>query len=129
MRTESDVLVRSCGRYLIAVPNGEVPMSSREIVATERNGKPCLLRYAFAFRECCGDDYYSSQLLSHFLLHCGSGLKVAQSPASSVSVAPRLCISKGSRPRRRFKQRTTAWPAGPTASCCRAMPAPSPSSS
>lgn len=37
-----------------------------------------LLRYAFAFRERCGDDYYSSRLLSHFLLHCGSGLKVAQ---------------------------------------------------
>ena len=37
-----------------------------------------LLQYAFAFRERCGDDYYSSRLLSHFLLHCGSGLKVAQ---------------------------------------------------
>lgn len=37
-----------------------------------------LLRYAFAFRERCGDDYYSNRLLSHFLLHCDSGLKVAQ---------------------------------------------------
>ena len=37
-----------------------------------------LLQYAFAFRERCGDDYYSRRLLSHFLLHCGSGLKVAQ---------------------------------------------------
>jgi transposase len=37
-----------------------------------------LLRYAFAFRQRCGDDYYSSRLLSHFLLHCNSGLKVAQ---------------------------------------------------
>ena len=37
-----------------------------------------LLQYAFAFRERCGDDYYSNRLLSHFLLHCGSGLKVAQ---------------------------------------------------
>ena len=37
-----------------------------------------LLQYAFAFRERCGDDYYSSRLLSHFLLHCDSGLKVAQ---------------------------------------------------
>jgi transposase len=37
-----------------------------------------LLHYAFAFRRRCGDDYYSSRLLSHFLLHCGSGLKVAQ---------------------------------------------------
>ena len=37
-----------------------------------------LLQYTFAFRERCGDDYYSSRLLSHFLLHCESGLKVAQ---------------------------------------------------
>ena len=37
-----------------------------------------LLRAAFAFRQRCGDDYYSSRLLSHFLLHCDSGLKVAQ---------------------------------------------------
>jgi len=37
-----------------------------------------LLLYAFAFRERCGDDYYSNRLLSHFLLHCDSGLKVAQ---------------------------------------------------
>jgi transposase len=37
-----------------------------------------LLQCAFAFREHCGDDYYSSRLLSHFLLHCRSGLKVAQ---------------------------------------------------
>jgi len=37
-----------------------------------------LLQAAFAFRQRCGDDYYSSRLLSHFLLHCASGLKVAQ---------------------------------------------------
>src|SRR5262245_36178183 len=37
-----------------------------------------LLRAAFAFRQCQGDDYYSSRLLGHFLLHCRSGLKVAQ---------------------------------------------------
>jgi transposase len=37
-----------------------------------------LLQYAFVFRERCGDDYYSNRLLSHFLLHCDSGLKVAQ---------------------------------------------------
>ncbi len=37
-----------------------------------------LLQYAFAFRQRCGEDYYSSRLLSHFLLHCNSGLKVAQ---------------------------------------------------
>jgi transposase len=44
-------------------------------LAAEQRG---LLQYAFAFRQRCGDDYYSSRLLSHFLLHCGSGLKVAQ---------------------------------------------------
>ena len=37
-----------------------------------------LLQHAFAFRQRCGADYYSSRLLSHFLLHCNSGLKVAQ---------------------------------------------------
>ena len=37
-----------------------------------------LLQAAFAFRQRCGDDYYSGRLLSHFLLHCDSGLKVAQ---------------------------------------------------
>jgi len=37
-----------------------------------------LLQYAFAFRQRCGDDYYSCRLLSHFLLHCDSGFKVAQ---------------------------------------------------
>src|SRR5579864_134414 len=37
-----------------------------------------LLQAAFAFRQRCGDDYYSIRLLSHFLLHCNSGLKVAQ---------------------------------------------------
>jgi hypothetical protein len=37
-----------------------------------------LLQAAFAFRQRCGDDYYSSRMLSHFLLHCDSGLKVAQ---------------------------------------------------
>src|ERR1700740_2001079 len=37
-----------------------------------------LLQGAFAFRQHCGDDYYSSRLLSHFLLHSDCGLKVAQ---------------------------------------------------
>jgi hypothetical protein len=37
-----------------------------------------VLRGAFAFRQRCGGDYYSSRLLSHFLLHCDCGLKVAQ---------------------------------------------------
>jgi transposase len=37
-----------------------------------------LLQAAFRFRQRQGDDYYSTRLLSHFLLHCGTGLKVAQ---------------------------------------------------
>src|SRR5436309_10351654 len=37
-----------------------------------------LLGAAFRFRQRCGDDYYSTRLLSHFLLHCDCGLKVAQ---------------------------------------------------
>ncbi len=37
-----------------------------------------LLRAAFAFRQSQGDDYYSSRVLGHFLLHGHSGLKVAQ---------------------------------------------------
>src|SRR5688572_22004297 len=37
-----------------------------------------LLQAAFAFRRRCGDDYYSIRLLSHFLLHCDSHLKIAQ---------------------------------------------------
>jgi hypothetical protein len=46
-----------------------------ERLSAEQRG---LLQAAFAFRQRCGDDYYSSRLLSHFLLHCDSGLKVAQ---------------------------------------------------
>jgi len=37
-----------------------------------------LLRAVFRFRQRQGSDYYSTRLLSHFLLHCGCGLKVAQ---------------------------------------------------
>jgi len=36
-----------------------------------------LLRAAFRFCQSQGTDYYSSRILGHFLLHCGSGLKVA----------------------------------------------------
>jgi transposase len=36
-----------------------------------------LLRAAFRFRQGQGTDYYSSRILGHFLLHCGSGLTVA----------------------------------------------------
>jgi hypothetical protein len=37
-----------------------------------------LLQAAFRFRQQQGSDYYSTRLLGHFLLHCSSGLKVAQ---------------------------------------------------
>jgi len=37
-----------------------------------------VLQSAFCFRQQVGADYYSTRLLSHFLLHCGSGLAVAQ---------------------------------------------------
>src|SRR5436190_631632 len=37
-----------------------------------------LLQAVFHFRQEQGYDYYSTRLLGHFLLHCHSGLKVAQ---------------------------------------------------
>jgi len=37
-----------------------------------------ILKAAYHFRESCGDDYYSTRVLSHFLLHAQTGLKVAQ---------------------------------------------------
>lgn len=37
-----------------------------------------LLEASFRFVVCCGGDYYSRRVLSHFLLHCGFGLKVSQ---------------------------------------------------
>src|SRR4051812_7524490 len=37
-----------------------------------------LLHAAFRFRHGRGDDYYTRRLLSHVLLHCDCGLKVAQ---------------------------------------------------
>jgi transposase len=36
-----------------------------------------LLQTAFHFRQAQGSDYYSTRLLSHFLLHCDSGLSIA----------------------------------------------------
>jgi hypothetical protein len=37
-----------------------------------------VLQSAHCFREGCGTDYYSQRILTHYLLHCGTGLKVAQ---------------------------------------------------
>jgi hypothetical protein len=36
-----------------------------------------LVQAVFRFRQRQGSDYYSTRLLSHFLLHCAGGLKVA----------------------------------------------------
>jgi hypothetical protein len=53
-------------------------LSQAQIVAdrltAEQRG---VLQAAFAFRQRCGTDYYSQRLLSHFLLHSNTGLKVA----------------------------------------------------
>jgi hypothetical protein len=54
---------------------GEAQIAEQRLTPEQRG----LLQAAFAFRQHCGDDYYSNRLLSHFLLHCNSGLKVAQS--------------------------------------------------
>jgi hypothetical protein len=42
-----------------------------------RSEQHALLSAAFRFRQAQGTDYYSSRVLGHFLLHCGSGLTVA----------------------------------------------------
>ena len=57
-----------CARWL-----AQAPIATHRLTAEQRG----VLQAAFAFRQRCGDDYYSSRLLSHFLLHCDSGLKVA----------------------------------------------------
>ena len=49
-------------------------IAARRLTAEQRG----LLQGAFAFRQRCGQDYYSARLLNHFLLHCNCGLKVAQ---------------------------------------------------
>src|ERR1700674_4812930 len=48
---------------------------SAERLTAEQNA---VLQAAFRFRQQVGEDYYSTRVLSHFLLHCGAGLQVAQ---------------------------------------------------
>jgi hypothetical protein len=60
------------GTYAQWLSNAQI---AEERLTPEQRG---LLQAALAFRQRCGDDYYSHRLLSHFLLHCDSGLKVAQ---------------------------------------------------
>jgi len=53
----------------------------REAKISERKLTPeqiAVLQSAHCFRERCGNDYYSRRILTHYLLHCGTGLKIAQ---------------------------------------------------
>jgi transposase len=52
----------------------QAQIAEQRLTAEQRG----LLQYVFAFRQRCGADSYSKRLLSHFLVHCDSGLKVAQ---------------------------------------------------
>ena len=59
----------TCAQWL-----SQAQIAEQRLTAEQRG----LLQAAFAFRQRCGDDYYSNRLLSHFLLHCNARLKVAQ---------------------------------------------------
>src|SRR5208337_2920621 len=68
-------------RFLMSATDGafaqwlsQAQIAEDRLTAEQRG----LLQGAFAFRQRCGDDYYSNRLLSHFLLHSDSRLKVAQ---------------------------------------------------
>lgn len=60
------------GAFVLWLSQAQIP---EDRLTAEQRG---VLQAAFAFRQRCGQDYYSNRLLSHFLLHCDSGLKVAQ---------------------------------------------------
>jgi transposase len=53
---------------------GHAQVPAQRLTSAQR----ALLHAVFHFRQDRGTDYYSTRLLSHFLLHCGTGLKVAQ---------------------------------------------------
>jgi hypothetical protein len=54
-------------------------LAQADIPATRRTPQlDALLQAVFHFRQQQGSDYYSTRLLSHFLLHSNCGLKVAQ---------------------------------------------------
>jgi hypothetical protein len=54
-------------------------LAQADIPAQRRTSQlDVLLESVFRFRQQQGNDYYSTRLLSHFLLHCDCGLKVAQ---------------------------------------------------
>jgi transposase len=52
----------------------DAKIAPKGLAASQR----ALLEAVFRFLGRCGGDYYSRRVLSHFLLHCQSGLKVAQ---------------------------------------------------
>jgi hypothetical protein len=52
----------------------DASVSEQSLSAEQR----AVLQAACEFRRQQGTDYYSTRLLSHFLLHCGCGFKVAQ---------------------------------------------------
>jgi hypothetical protein len=52
----------------------EARVPEQHLTASQRS----LLYAAFCFRQKQGTDYYATRLLGHFLLHCDSGLPVAQ---------------------------------------------------
>lgn len=54
-------------------------LSQAQIAEDRLTAEQCgLLQAAFAFRQRCGQDYYSTRVLSHFLLHCDAKLTVTQ---------------------------------------------------
>ena len=65
-------MVATTGTFSAWLADAHIPKAR---LAPEQRG---VLLAAFHFRRDRGDDYYSTRLLSHFLLHAGTGLKVAQ---------------------------------------------------
>src|SRR4051812_47596316 len=54
-------------------------LTQADVVPERLTGaQDALLHAAFSYRQQAGDDYYATRVLSHFLLHCQSGLPVAQ---------------------------------------------------
>ena len=85
-----------------------------------------LLEAVFRFRQQQGNDYYSTRLLSHFLLHCESGLKVAQI-ARLVGIArPTASKQQGMTSKAAIRQAHHRMDGRPTANSCRATPVRSP---
>lgn len=52
----------------------DAKISERKLTAEQ----VAVLQSTHCFLERCGRDYYSQRIVCHYLLHCGTGLKVAQ---------------------------------------------------